>query len=229
MRSALCAPQCGPKKTINKKRRICMKKRSLISILLALFVGFISVNAKASITIATFADPSGNSGNPLFTVDFLGGTLSGGWGDDKTGLTLEIPYNGHTFRNAWFEMGVVQMTSVYPMFGQTGAGVINFYADGALIDPLLIVNFESGTVSRYGLGANEIFVADNVTITGSEIVGTLSEEQFSFSFANLAKLPSSTNWNDGFTATAAFTSSAIVTVVPPIPEPATIALSALAF
>jgi len=56
-----------------------MKKRSLISILLALSVGFISVNAKASMTIATFADPSRNSVNPLFTVDFMGGTLNGGW------------------------------------------------------------------------------------------------------------------------------------------------------
>jgi len=115
------------------------------------------------------------------------------------------------------------MTSVYAMFGQTGAGVINFYADGTSIDPLLIVNFASGTVSRYGLGADEIFVADNVTITGSQIVDTLSEEQFSFSFANLAKLSGSTNWTDGFTTTAAFTSSAIVTVKP-VPEPATIAL-----
>jgi len=73
-------------------------------------------------------------------------------------------------------------------------------------------------VSPYGFGANEVlFTAANVRITGSEITGTLSQEQFSFSFANTAPLPEGHN---GFTATAAFTSSAV-------PEPATIALLTL--
>ena len=47
-----------------------MKRRSLIIILLVLSVGFISANANASVTIATFDDPSTGSSNPLFTVDF---------------------------------------------------------------------------------------------------------------------------------------------------------------
>jgi hypothetical protein len=117
-------------------------------------------------------------------------------------------------------MSVVDITTVHAMSGDTGAGVINFYANGSTTDPLVIVTFLSGAVTRYGLGADEIFNAHNVIITGSEITGELSEEQFAFSFANLANLPNHTEWADGFTATAAFTSSAV-------PEPATIALLSL--
>jgi hypothetical protein len=199
-----------------------MKKRFLIIILLALSVEFISVSAKASMTIATFADPSIGS-RPLFRVDFRLAQmkLTGGWADTKTGLTLEIPYSGHTFANAWFEMTDVVILNTS---GDTGGGEINFYADGSTTS-LLAINFESGFVSRYSFGADEFF-AENVTITGSEITDTLSEEQFAFSFANKKKL-SSANPNDGFTATAAFTSSAVILVPPPIPEPATICLLGL--
>jgi hypothetical protein len=193
-----------------------MKKRFLIIILLVLSVGFISVNAKASMTIATFGDPAIDSNTPLFTVDFTEMTFNGGWGDDKTGLTLDIPYSGHTFTNAWFEMTEV---GIIDAFGDTGGGEINFYQDGDSTGPLIIINFDSGHVDYHGFGADEFF-AENVTITGSEITGTLSEEQFTFSFANLGHLEGSQNWNDGFTATAAFTSSAV-------PEPATICLLCL--
>jgi len=199
-----------------------MKKHCLILILLAfLSVGFISVNVKAnSITIATFADPSQNSNNPLFTVNFSNMTLDGGWSDTKTGLTLQIPYNGHTFVNAWFDVtDVIALSSVIPgIFYSTGPGEINFYKDNTQTNPLVAINFDSGSVSPYGFGANEVlFTLANVTITGSEITGALSQEQFAFSFANLAYLEGSTKWDDGFTATASFTSSAI-------PEPATLLL-----
>jgi hypothetical protein len=200
-----------------------MRKRFLMVILLALSIGFISVNAKASMTIATFADPSRSSGKPLFKVDFTLMQITGEWGDSRTGLTLRIPCNsGHTFTDAWFEMDAVPITSASGMSGQIGSGVINFYANGSATDPLLIVSFKSGTVSRYGSGADERLTTNNVTITGSEIAGTLSQEQFSFSFANLAKLQGSTNWAEGFTATAAFASSAIEIV-----EPATICILGL--
>jgi hypothetical protein len=195
-----------------------MKRRSLI-IILVLSAGFISVNAKASMTIATFADPSRNGGAPLFTVDFSDGTLTGGWAYGNTGLTLQIP-SGHTFTDAWFEMDAVHITSTSAMSGQIGAGVINFYEGATPTAPLLTVSFTSGTVSRYGLGADERLITNNATITCPEIAGTLSQKQFSFSFANLAKLPGSTNWNDGFTTTAAFTSSAV-------PEPAAICILGL--
>lgn len=187
-----------------------------------LSIGFTFVNAKASFTVATFADPSGNSNNPLFTVDFTQMQLTGGWSDANTGLTLQIPYSSHTFTDAWFNITDVNITSTASLpwgkFGQTGQGRIRFYADNTNTNPLVVIDFNNGVVSPYGFGANKVlFSAANVEITGSEITGTLSEEIFSFSFANLARLPGSTNWNDGFTATAAFTSSAV-------PEPATIGL-----
>jgi len=214
-----------PKKTTSTS----IKKHYLILILLAfLSVGFISVNTKAvppSFTVATFADPSPNSNNRLFTVDFNNMKLNGGWSDSQNGLTLQIPYNGHLFQNAWFDMNDVTITSKtltpWGPFGQTGQGEIRFYADTNSISPLVVIDFNGALVSPYGFGANEVlFTAANVAITGSEITGILSQEQFAFSFANLAHLQGSTNWNDGFTATAAFTSSAI-------PEPATIALLAI--
>jgi hypothetical protein len=216
-------PQENQKKRRRCMRRTrCMKRCFLIIILLALSVGFASIDAKASMTIATFDDLSTGSSEPLFKVDFTQTKLTGGWADTNTGLTLQIPYSGNTFTNAWFKMTVVEINA----FGDTRGGEINFYKDGDSTSPLLAIKFESGFVSRYGFGADEIFVADNVTITGSEITGTLSEEQFAFSFANLAKLPGHSSWDDGFTATAAFTSSAVV-VSPEIPEPATIGLLGL--
>jgi hypothetical protein len=198
-----------------------MKKHCLTLILLAFFsVGFISVNAVAapsSFTVATFADPSQNSSNSLFTVDFTALTLDGGWSDAKTGLNLQIPSNGHTFTNAWFDVdNVITLSSIIPgTFYGTGPGKINFYKDNTNTNPLVIIEFDSGFVSPYGFGANEVlFTAANVRITGSEVAGSLSQEQFSFSFANTASLPQG---HLGFTSTAAFTSSAI-------PEPATITL-----
>lgn len=213
-----------------------MKKHLLVVNLLIFFsVGFVSANAFGeivnSVTLATFADPSQSSVNPLFKVDFTTMKITGGWSDAQTGLVLEIPCSGYTieasnaFHDVWFDMSAVDITNTYVMFGQTGAGVINFYENGTATTPLVIINFESGEVSRYGFGADELFVAENVTITGSKIFGTLSEEHFSFSFANLAKLTGHTQWADGFTATAAFTSSAVIN--PEIPEPATLAILGL--
>ena len=192
-----------------------------------LSIGFISVNVKAdSVTIATFADPSKNSSNPLFTVDFLNHSLTGGWADANTGLTLEIPYNGNTFSDAWFDMTLVSIDS----YGNTGSGMINFYKNNTST-LLVTIAFQSGSVSRFGFGAEDEFdddgfVANNVTITGSEIVNTLSEEQFAFGFANKKKLSGLAGQMGGFTTTAAFTSSAVVGEST-IPEPATICILGL--
>ena len=196
-----------------------MKKHILI-FLMFLSVGFISANAKASLTIATFDDPSGDSNNPLFTVNFNNMTLDGNWPDTKTGLTLEIPYNNnHTFANAWFDVnGVVTLSAIIPgTLYSTGPGEIKFYEDGNSANPLITIEFDSGVLSldSYSFGAKE-FTAENVTITGSEITGPLSQEEFTFNFANVVP----PDWNNGFTATAAFTSSAV-------PEPATILLLGL--
>lgn len=194
-----------------------MKSRFLMVILLVLSVGFISVDAEASMTIATFDDPAIDDTTPLFTVDFLNGTLNGGWANGNLGLTLQIPYSGYTvensnaFQDAWFEMTEVR---IIDEFGNTGDGEIDFYAYGTTTNPLLTISFESGYVDSVTFGADEFF-AENVTISGIGIpLGSLTEEFFSFGFAN--KVGS----DDGFTATASFDSSAV-------PEPATICLLGL--
>ena len=195
-----------------------MKKYYLIFALLAfLLVGFLTNDAKASITIATFSDPSNDSSNSLFTADFAALQLTGGWGDSKTGLTLQIPYTGHSYSNAWFDVSTILLTGqIVPgmPYYNTGGGTVHFYKDGTTINPLLTISFTGGFLSPYGFSANEtMFTATDVTITGSEITNVLSQEQFSFSFANTASLLT----HPGFTATASFTSSAV-------PEPATIGL-----
>ncbi|HBG78430.1 MAG TPA: hypothetical protein DDW84_06250 [Phycisphaerales bacterium] len=217
MRGVLCALRITALKFRSRK----MKKRNFVTVvLLALAIaGFISVDAKATFTVATFSDPSGDSNSPLFEVDFAAMTLNGGWADAETGLLLNVPYSANSFTNAWFEMTEVAIINT---FGDTGGGEIKFYADGDSTTPLLDITFGSGYVSRFNFGADEMFVANNVIFTGSEIGGVLSAEEFSFAFANLAKLTGSDDWSDGFTATAAFTSSAI-------PEPATIALLSIGF
>lgn len=216
-------------------------KKSFVSIsivlLMCLFAGFTSIDANAT-TVATFATPSNDSNNPLFTVDFTQGKLTGGWSDDNIGLILEIPYSdytiegGNAFHDAWFKMDEVKITSTYMIFGvkvgETEGGVINFYADGTTANPLLTISFERGLVSRYNLGSGDTdeegtFVAENVTISGIGITpGSLTDESFSFGFVKKTLLPGGNTLDDGFTATAAFDSSATV-----IPEPATICLLGL--
>jgi hypothetical protein len=189
-----------------------------------LAVACIFVDAKASFTVATFADPAKSDSNyPLFDVNFISMKLDGGWSDEKTGLTLEIPYNGNIFYNAWFDVNGVVTLSNPPMPGMpygTGPGQINFYANGNSTNPLLVIEFNGAALTLGNFGANELY-AENVTIKGSQITGQLSEEMFSFTFGtNPAHLPGSTNFDDGFVTTASFTSSAV-------PEPATIGLLCL--
>lgn len=193
------------------------KHYSTLFLLMILAVAFTSVDAKASFTVATFADPSPDSNHPLFTADFTALTLDGGWSDANTNLTLQIPYSGNNFANAWFDVnGVIALTAVVPnTFYTTGPGRINFYKNNTSTNQLLIIDFDSAVLTLGNFSTDEaVFAAANVRITGSEIIGTLSEEQFSFNFANTLQT------SNGFTATASFTSSAV-------PEPATICLLGL--
>lgn len=191
-----------------------MLKKTFISSLLPVLLVILSCGlAQAtSVTIATFADPAANSTTPLFTVDWTNNTVVGEWADGIGNLDLVFPESGHPFEDAWFSMDILQIVSETTWggytYGITSAGQINFYAQGTTT-PLLTASFEQAMVSRAGLGADDFF-SENVTFTGSQITGALYNEQFSFSFANVQILTAV----DGFTATAAFTSSAV-------PEPAT--------
>ncbi|GEM_PF-587019 len=179
--------------------------------------------AATSTTIATFANPALNSDTPLFTVDFSEDAITGGWEDFRTGLYLEVPITGNIFPDAFFIIpeSITYMGGLDG--GDTGGGTIEFYADGVDPDqtePLIRIDFESGYLAKYGAGlhASNVLRADDVIITGSEITGVLSGEIFTFGFDN--HQPLNGNWDNGFTATAAFTCSAV-------PEPATIGLLAM--
>lgn len=195
-----------------------MIKRALISLLVMVIVALSCSSAQATVvTIATFADPAADGSSPLFTVDLINDLITGGWSDAQTGLTLQIPYSGNTYANAFFTMTDVSYSGDITG-GNTGGGTIKFFADGqdTGTTPLLQIDFVSGHVSPFGFGAMDMFYLDGVTITGSEIIGSMTDETFSFSLGNLSPLGG--NWNNGYTATAAFTSSAET------PEPATILL-----
>ena len=170
-----------------------------------------------TMTIATFDDPAVDSSTPLFEINLTSNTITGGWDDSQTGLDLDVVCSSHIFNDAFFTMTPLSYTGDISG-GVTGSGIIQFRSDGegsgtAPIDPLIQIEFNSANISLNGFGAVELFEAGNVTITGREITGLLTSESFSFSFANHALLPV----DDGYTATAAFTSSAV-------PEPATILL-----
>ena len=201
-----------------------LKKTFIWSLLVALSCGL----AQAStVTIATFADPANDSSTPLFTVDLNNNLITGGWLDSQTNLTLEVIYSGNTYHDAFFTMtdltGIAGTGISYSDGiggGPTGGGTIKFFADGQTsTTPLIQIDFAKAHVTPVGFGAMDLFYADGVNISGSEIgPATLTDEAFSFSFAN--QVPIGGDWNNGHTATASFTSSAV-------PEPATIALLGL--
>lgn len=214
----------GPIGTNNKEKK--MKINRLLMVLLTILsIAVFFGEAKASFTVATFADPSNNSSNPLFNVDFTTNTISGGWDDSKTGLTLQFSYNGHTYSDAWFKLMSVsgaptlsitsKTTLPWGTVGTVGPGSVLFYKNNTSTNPLFVVGFDGGVVSMSNFGAN-MLTANTVTFSGSEITGSLSQQEFSFSFANVVPLAQ----DNGFTSTASFTSSAV-------PEPATIGLLCL--
>jgi hypothetical protein len=180
-------------------------RRFLCLVALVLLVSALS---QASFTVATFANPSLGSSNPLFSVDWANGTITGGWADGKGGLTLELPNDGAPINNVWFEMGTVTINSlIAPNYGTTGGGTISFYAPGTKTNALYVINFAGGLINKFVFGSDE-----GVAFSGSALTKTYQDEQFSFAFA--AKKATS----GGFTATAAFDASAN------IPEPATLIL-----
>jgi hypothetical protein len=185
--------------------------------LLGVIVLLIAVPAlQASETVGTFQDPSGGGSDPVFSIS--PGQLIGGWDDSKTGLTLEFPFLPSTFTDVFFTMDPIAYTGGL-QGGTTGPGNIKFFEDNAntnIDDPIFVIDFDSAILSAFGFGGNSFF-GNNVTLSGSQINGSLTDEaSFSFGFGNMRHV------GDGiYTATAAFTSSAVV------PEPVSLALLAM--
>jgi hypothetical protein len=186
-------------------------KRRMWGCLCVVFMLTVLPYARAGI-IATFSDPALSPSTPMFTIDTADNMVRGGWSDGLGGLKLKFPAENVDFTNVFFTMTDLTYTS-----GVTGAGKIKFFAQGSDVQtasPLFEIDFSSANVSFGGLSGNNVFLANGVVFSGSQInSGNLTQQVFSFAFADLAALPN----NGGYTATAAFTSSAVAA-----PEPTTL-------
>lgn len=174
--------------------------RSFATLAVAAVAGSASAQ---SFTFATFADPSTGPVPPMFVYDSTGGgTLNAAWG--QPGLTLETPGSAAPdIPNTTFVMTQLIQTGPGP-FATFGGGTIRFF--GPANNLVFRIDFSSAYLSGpLGFGAAD-FIGNNVVFSGP-IVGPnpLVQESFSFSFANQV------NTGTGFSATAAFTSSAAPT------------------
>lgn len=144
----------------------------------------------------------------MFTIG--GGTISGSW--SGSGLNLLTPgLASPDVMNAKMSMAPVALTGLGPGAYSAGAGQIDFTdSSNALV---FRINFNGGLVVPTNFGSSEFF-GSNITFSDANGVLPLSQETFSFSFANPVALANKVTY------TAAFTSSAV-------PEPGTmIALAA---
>jgi PEP-CTERM motif-containing protein len=195
----------------------------------------------ASITVATFDDPSQNSSTPLFTYDASGGTivgstLSGSW--LVNGLDLLFSPSNTTFTDTTFDTGTLVATGGC-VDGPGGICVVDavVFGGGTFTftnagGDILTFSWTSAALTDTNFGATTLNL-NGVTITAdSQLPGwTFSDPQaFSFSFANPAgagTLFGALSTNGTTTWTSAFTSSANVTSPTGdvgVPEPASMLL-----
>ena len=186
----------------------------LVQAMLAATIGTFAIGAAASAdTVATFADPATGPATPLFQFNSGTGTLTGGWMGQPNLLlqTPGLPSVGD-YPNAQFQMTPITATGSFGGIYMMGAGAINFF--DATNAPLLTITFSNAILtSSLGLGASD-FYGYNVTFTGPILAGygTITNEAFSFSFANPVG-PGGPN--SSFTTTSSFTSSATLVVPGP--------------
>lgn len=156
-------------------------------------------------TVATFSDPALDETTPLFELNGL--VFDGGWAG--SGLDLLTPgLTAPDFLNATFDMDALTLTD--PNTGALTGGQIRFYDSSNALQ--LTIDFDGAQLYvPFIFGASDGFLATTVTFGGPAVTTPLTSESFAFSFANQVATA------EGFTATSAFTSSAV-------PEPSSIAL-----
>ena len=167
-----------------------------------------AVASQASFTLATNTDPSPSGATPLFAWDQGNNTLSGSW--TGNGLDLQTPgfIGGGVVNNAHFVMNSVALTVVIPnVLYMMGAGTVNYYTND-VNNPFFTITFSGGTfLNPFTAGASQIN-GNVIAFSGPNVPSPLTNQQFSYSFANPVT-------NGGVTSyTSAFTSSADI-----VPEP----------
>lgn len=199
-----------------------MKSAKVVTclVILAALASAPALASTITYTVATFADPATGSDEPLFAV--TASDISGGW--DMPGLTLEIAGVGE-FEDVIFEMPAAATGAADGWFGiLVEQGWFAFYESELDVNdnlvkksttPLLRYDFNKGWYN-YGTfySLDDSNKQSDVTISGTYSATPNDDEAFSFAFANQDMN------QDGFTATAAFTSSAANIV----PEPASLGL-----
>lgn len=182
-----------------------MRKSILSSVCV---VALLAIGTVQAGTIATFADPAVDGTTPLFTIDLSADTINGGW----TGTGLDLIVGANTYQDAWFTMTTLTYTDSDFTGLTDNGGTIKFFEASDLLgsSPVLVVDFDQANLSVAGVGAENIFAAQGVSFSGSAIVNppVTEEASFAFSFANQKPIETGTQ-TTGFSATAAFTSSAV--------------------
>lgn len=175
------------------------------AVLVGAVVLAIPESAASTITIATFSDPAADGTTPLFELD--GTTFSGGW--SAPGLTLTTPQAPvDEYPNVTFNMDNLTLQDAVTL----SEGKVEFFDQYNQL--LLTITFDAASLYYpFGFGASDLLF-QNVVFSGDIVPIPVSEESFAFSFANQIVTPG------GFTATAAFTSSAV-------PEPTSLVLLVL--
>ena len=184
----------------------------IVQAMLAVGLGSLAITAAASAdTVATFADPTTGPTPSLFQFNAGTGTLTGGWGGSN--LLLQTPGLPAVpdFANATFTMSPLSAIGAFGNIYHLGGGQLNFF--DSLANPLLTISFgDAWLTGSLGLGASD-FMSNSVIFSGPIMAGfgSVSNEAFSFSFAN----PVATTPTGSFTTTSSFTSSANLVVPAP--------------
>jgi hypothetical protein len=177
---------------------------------LAIVIFLAGMASADSITIATFEDPTGGSGTPLFTLTNLdpddpsGATLSGSW--TGTGLKLLYSPTGASFSDVTFSFTTYATGDGDPIGGYFfGPGSFSFMKGPNV---LLTYAWDEAILSDSGFGSNQV-EGLKISVPGSSPLygATFSDPQsMSFNFTNSTGVLSSggtIKWTSAFTSSAA--------------------------